>query len=59
MDLEQQVAEAITVELTRQAEAGPHALSVEPAGQGALSVRGRIDLEALAMAVVGAVAGGP
>jgi hypothetical protein len=32
---------------------------VEPEGEGAVRLNGRVDLEALAMAVVGAVAGGP
>lgn len=57
MDMEQQVREAILDELTRQAEAGGPA--VTPEGEGAVTVQGRVDLEALAMAVVGAVAGGP
>jgi hypothetical protein len=34
-------------------------LKVAPEGEGAASVNGRVDLEALAMAIVGAVAGGP
>lgn len=57
MDLEQQVREAILAELTRQAEEG--GATVRPDGEGAVVVEGRIDLETLAMAVVGAVAGGP
>lgn len=57
MDMEQQVREAILDELTRQAEAG--GAQVSPEGEGAVTVQGRVDLEALAMAVVGAVAGGP
>jgi hypothetical protein len=57
MDLEAQVREAILTELSRQAEAG--GASVEPEGEGAVRLNGRVDLEALAMAVVGAVAGGP
>jgi hypothetical protein len=59
MDMEEQIAEAIAGELMRQAEADRGALRVEKAGEGALTVEGRIDLDALAMAVVGAVAGGP
>ncbi len=57
MDMEAQVAEAIRTELERQAEQVPD-LSVD-GGDGALTIHGRVDLEALAMVVVGTVAGGP
>ncbi len=57
MDMEAQVREAILDELTRQAEAG--GLTVQPEDEGAVTLNGRVDLETLAMAVVGAVAGGP
>ncbi|MBW3559588.1 MAG: hypothetical protein KY449_07450 [Proteobacteria bacterium] len=57
MDMEAQVREAILDELTRQAETG--GLTVEPDDEGAVTLNGRVDLETLAMAVVGAVAGGP
>ena len=56
MDMEASVRDAIVAELERQAEIGGLNLSRE---DGALQLQGRIDLEALAMAVVGAVAGGP
>ena len=56
MDIEAGVRDAIVAELERQAEIGGQNLSREA---GALRLQGRIDLEALAMAVVGAVAGGP
>lgn len=56
-DMEAQVVEALRTELERQAEA-TNTLIVTPA-DGALTVYGVVDLEALAMAVVGAVAGGP
>jgi hypothetical protein len=59
MDMEQQVAEAVTAELRRQAELSGGALTVSEAGEGRLSVSGTVSLEELAMAVVGAVAGGP
>lgn len=49
--------EAILTELTRQSEEG--GARVRPDGEGALMVEGRVDLETLAMAIVGAVAGGP
>jgi hypothetical protein len=58
MDLEGQVARAITEELERQADSSGGELRVVVTG-GTLRVGGAIDLEALAMAVVGAVAGGP
>jgi hypothetical protein len=57
MDMEEQVREAIVAELQRQAEAGGD-LSVK-ADDESLSIQGRIDLDSLAMAVVGALAGGP
>ena len=57
MDLEAQVAAAVRRELERQAEAAKD-LSVA-GSDGTLTVHGPIDLEALAMALVSAVAGGP
>ena len=57
MDMEEQVRDAILAELKRQSDGG--GLEVAPEGPGAARVEGRVDLEALAMAVVGAVAGGP
>ena len=57
MDLEAQVRDAVLDELTRQAEAG--GLTVEQGAEGAVTLNGRLDLETLAMAIVGAVAGGP
>jgi hypothetical protein len=59
MDMEQQVVEAITTELKRQAELSGGALKVAGGADGRLTVQGVINLETLAMAVVGAVAGGP
>jgi len=58
MDMEASVRDAIVAELERQAEAGDGGLSVRREDDR-LMVQGRIDLEALAMAVVGSVAGGP
>jgi hypothetical protein len=55
---EDQVREAILQELTRQAEASPSTLQVEMEDEH-LSVNGEIDLDALAMAVIGSMAGGP
>lgn len=56
-DMEAQVAEALRTELQRQAEAGKTLIVTE--AEGGLTVYGLVDLEALAMAAVGAVAGGP
>jgi len=56
-DMEAQVAEALRTELERQAEAG-NGLTVT-GSDGGLTINGTIDLEALAMAAVGSVAGGP
>ena len=57
MDMEAQVREAILDELTRQADAG--GLTLDKGDDAAGTVNGRMDLESLAMAIVGAVAGGP
>jgi hypothetical protein len=61
MDMEDQVREAVVEELTRQAEGSDGALRVsrENLATGRLAVAGSIDLDALAMAVVGSLAGGP
>lgn len=56
-DMEAQVAEALRNELQRQADAGRTLIVTE--AEGGLTVYGLVDLEALAMAAVGAVAGGP
>ena len=61
MDMEDQVREAVVQELARQAEESGGALSVSGENQttGRLAIQGAIDLDALAMAVVGSLAGGP
>lgn len=57
--LEEKVREAIVSELQRQAAEGRDRLKLgEPKGD-LLRVEGLVDLEALATAVVGSVAGGP
>lgn len=57
--LEEKVREAIVSELQRQAAEGRDRLKLgEPEGD-VLRIEGAVDLEALAAAVVGAVAGGP
>ena len=58
MDMQQQVREAIVEEIKRQAEAGSCVIVGEE-GEERLQVEGRVNLDELAMAVVGAVAGGP
>lgn len=45
-------------ELQRQSEASPGDLTVSEL-PNALEVNGRVDMESLAMAVVGTIAGGP
>jgi hypothetical protein len=57
MDMEAQIAVAIRQELQRQADETSR-LTIK-AADGSFDVEGTIDLEALAMAIVGAVAGGP
>ncbi|NEX91524.1 hypothetical protein [Caulobacter sp. 17J65-9] len=59
MDMEDKVRDAILYDLTRQAELPDARLKVEKRPEGHLVVSGDVDLEELAMAVVGAVAGGP
>lgn len=59
MDLQEPVEEAVRAELKRQAEASDGALQVSDSGESRLTVQGSVDLAALAMAVTGAVAGGP
>lgn len=59
MDMEDPVREAVIGELTRQAEISEGRLKVNKAGEGRLHIEGEIDLESLAMAVVGSLAGGP
>ena len=57
--MEGQVTEALVAELQRQAEASEGRLTIGALAEGSLEVRGAIDLDALAMVLVGAVAGGP
>ena len=58
MDMEAQIIAALKSELRRQADAG-EALRVSESAPSSLRIDGPVDLEALAMAVAGAVAGGP
>jgi hypothetical protein len=59
MDLEALVCEAIISEIKRQSEMSEGVLTASVPRQGRLAVHGEIDLEALAMVIVGSVAGGP
>lgn len=56
--MEDQVREAIIVELERQANANPDRLTVRIDDRSAF-VEGDVDLDGLAMAVVASVAGAP
>lgn len=56
--MEDQVREAIIAELERQGDLPGSPVSVSRSGDR-MTVSGEIDLDALAMAVVGSVAGGP
>ena len=56
--MEAQIVAALRAELDRQAGDG-RGLTVQDAEGGRIAVKGELDLEALAMAVAGSVAGGP
>ena len=56
--LDDKIKEAIVADLIRQADERPAALKVSGSVER-LTVDGEIDLDALAMVVVGSVAGGP
>ncbi|WP_156795608.1 hypothetical protein [Bradyrhizobium icense] len=55
--LEEKLKEAIVAELKRQAANNPQSLRIEDSED--LVVKGKIDLDDLAMVIAGAVAGGP
>lgn len=59
MNLEDKVREAIVAELRRQAEAGIQGLRVDVKEADTMTIEGRVNLDELAMAVVGSLAGGP
>ena len=59
MNLEDHVREAILAELERQSEAGERALKVQKDVEPMIFIEGRVNLDELAMAIVGALAGGP
>jgi hypothetical protein len=55
--LEEKLKEAIVAELKRQAANNPQSLSIKESD--GLVVKGKIDLDDLAMVIAGSVAGGP
>ena len=55
--LEEKIVEAIELELKRHAASRPRTLTINTTN--GFQVSGAIDLDALAMAVAGSVAGGP
>lgn len=59
MNMEEQIIDALREELRRQSEAGERPLKVSDEEPGILAVAGRVDLDAVAMAIAGALAGGP
>lgn len=59
IDMEARLTEALVAELQRQAENSEDALRVGPETEGKLLVEGTVDLDALAMVLVGSLAGGP
>lgn len=59
MDMEAQIVAALRTELQRQAADAGDALRIADASSARVRIEGSVDLEALAMAVAGAVAGGP
>ena len=59
MNLEDKVHETIITELRRQAEAGQQGLRVDAKPAEMMTIEGRVNLDELAMAIVGSLAGGP
>ena len=59
MNLEDKVRETIIAELRRQAEAGSQGLRVDARAAEMMTIEGRVNLDELAMAIVGSLAGGP
>ncbi|SFS73627.1 hypothetical protein [Brevundimonas viscosa] len=59
MDMEAQIVDALRTELQRQAAEADGALRLSEGTPGRVRIDGPVDLEALAMAVAGSVAGGP
>jgi hypothetical protein len=59
MNMEDQIRDAVVAELQRQGEASEGKVKVQTQGDNGLRIEGTIELDSLAMAVAGAVAGGP
>lgn len=59
MNIEGRIVDAIVAELKRQATAPERKLSVEIKRPPDAIINGRVDLDKLAMVVMGALAGGP
>jgi hypothetical protein len=59
MGAEEHIIEAMLDELKRQAAESNGALQIDPQGDDAVSIRGPVDLAALAMVAAGSLAGGP
>jgi hypothetical protein len=59
MDAQGHLREAIVAELQRQAANAPAQLEVQSGSASSVTVRGRIDLDELSAAIMGALAGGP
>lgn len=59
MNLEDKVRETIIAELRRQAEVGNQGLRVDARASEMMTIEGRVNLDELAMAIVGSLAGGP
>lgn len=59
MTAEEHLIEAMLDELKRQAAASNGALQVDPEDDDTVSIRGRVDLAALAVVAAGSLAGGP
>lgn len=58
-NIEDQIREAILGELERQAAADSQALSLSRREGGKVEIRGTFNIDDLALAVTGALAGGP
>jgi hypothetical protein len=58
MTLDDNIKQAIVAELTRQSEAGERPLKVSTDDAAVLTIEGQVDLDDLAMVIVGALAGG-
>jgi|1185.fasta_scaffold1290694_1 hypothetical protein len=58
-NLQDRVCEAVVAEFRRQAENQPARLKVDSSREDRLRIEGEVQLDELAGAIVGAIAGGP